>query len=84
LLGGLLPLAVGGAGTTYAAVFRPGDDAMRGLSQAGSGWRVLRVLSMRPLPILLVAVEHGGARPPGALLLPMSSSPACLFTDPGR
>ena len=84
LLGGLLPFGLGGAGTTYAAVFRPGTDAMSGLSQAGSGWRVLRVLTVWPLPILLVATVGGGGRQPDALLLRVPSTPACAFSDPGR
>lgn len=81
MLGALLPLNIAGTGSTYAAVFWPGANAMASLSQAGSGWRVVRVVAARPVPILLVAQAGGGGQPPGALLLPIPSSPTCFFTD---
>jgi hypothetical protein len=84
LLGALLPLSIAGAGSTYAAVFWPGANAIARLSQAGSGWRVLRVVAAQPVPILLLAQGSGGGQPPRALLLRVPSSPICLFTDSGH
>jgi hypothetical protein len=84
LLGALLPLGIAGTGSVYAAVFWPGADAMASLSQAGSGWRLLRVVATRPVPILLVAEASSGGQPPRAMLLHLPSSPACLFIDSGH
>ncbi len=83
LLGGLLPLSMAGGVSTYAAVYLPGEDvrvALASLSQAGAGWRVIRVLASRPVPILILAHGKGEGAWPAALLLPMPSAPGCLTT----
>jgi hypothetical protein len=91
LLGGMLPLTVAGQVASYAAIFRPGWDvgrAVASLSQAGAGWRVMRVLAESPMPILIVAHRSetggaGGGALPAALLLPVPALPACAFTSLG-